>query len=614
MPRVPGYDNFQTSVATQPNAQFQGPSGPQAGAIAAEQQGQMGKALSSAGDAMVKIALAEAEKADTIRVEDAANQLDKIKVDRQIQALSLTGRAALERPDNKSLMDEESEALAKASDEITKGLGNDNQRAVFSRYAGRLTNQYRGQLGSHVLQQSKQFEADSAADKANTAYKTAGMLYADPLEVANARAKIQGVIDQTISMKGLDRTKDKEMISEIHSKLLTPLHTAVLDGFMTKSKDPLAAKAYYEQHSTEMSLQAKANFNDAITQSVAELKGTGKTQELVAAAGDGWSLKEIDGKLAEQFKNSPTELKFARSELKYQAALRDDAKRELENKQYGPVNILLGDALNAGKSIGKQDREKVLAPLRTSSPEAYAKAANLIDKHNDEIRREGHEAQSRARSLAESSPEKALNYIGLKMDMVRNPDKYRSADMQSVLREPVINGKLSPAQATSLTDLWVQLRKPEKQKEFATMLTADDHLDMRLAGTVVDGTQYSKLSKEKKEEIKNKARSIVEPLLAAYQAQTGDKADKKEIQGVIDSIFTNKTYRSTFLGASYGKQFTEQTIDAEGAPARLDAVATTAAVGQIPPAMRSRIASAIKASGGVPSDALILEYYNRRPQ
>jgi hypothetical protein len=564
---------------------------------------------------MAKLQLAEAEKVNKVRIDDAANQLDKIKLDRQLKALSLTGRAALERPDKKSLADEETDALGKDADTIAQSLGNDAQREAFKSYSGRLSNHYRGQLGTHVLQQSKQFEAESDADKVNVAVKTAGMLYGDATEVANARVKIDEVIQKTITNQGLDATKDKDMITEIKSKMLTPLHAAVLTGHI--KNDPSAAKAYYDLHSAEMSLQSKANFNDAITQGVAEQKGTGKVQELVGAAGDAWSLKELDGKLAEEFKGRPQELKFARAELKYQLALREDAKAETEKQQYGPVNIMIGDALNAGKSIGRQQREQVLGPLRASAPEAYAKAANLIDKHNDEIRREGFESQSRIRSLADSSPDKVLTFIAMKQDMITNKDKYRVADIAAALRDPVTKGSISAAQANSLADLWVQLRKPEKQKEFATLVSADTYLETRLAGTVVEGVPYSKMSKERRDEIKNKARATVEPLLAAYQAQTGDKADKQEVQGVIDSLFTNKTYRSTFLyidAMPVGEKYTETTIDEAGAQGRLDAVATRKSVASMPPDMRNRITTAIKAGGGVPSDELILQYYNQRPQ
>lgn len=612
MATVPVYDNFQTSVAQRPAAQFQGPSGPQAGALAADQLSQTGRALTQLGGEAARIALAEQQKADDLRITDARNQLDRIKTDRQLKALTLTGRAALERPDGKSLMDEEAEELDKASQQILSTLGNERQKQAFTQYTGQLTNHYRGQLGGHVIQQQKQFAQNTRESVIDNATKTAGLLYGDANEVAISRAKIYGVADEMIAEQGLDPLKDKEMIAGLRSKLISPLHAAVLTGFI--KNDPSRAEDYYNQHSAEMTLQAKVQFQDAVGTAAAEQRGTGKVQELMAAAGNDWNLRDIDRQLAETFKGKPQDLKYARAELQYQDKLRDDAVKNEEKTYLGPVDGLIGNAINAGRPISKQEIEQYVKPILAKNPELYRKAADAVDKHNDEIRREGFEAQSRARSLAESSPDKALNYIALKMDMVRNPTKYRAADMASILRDPVRKGALSTQQANSLTDIWVGLQKPEKQAEMATLVSADNYLDMRLAGVVVDGRKYTELPKDKQAEIKNQARAAAEPLLQAYQAQTGGKADKVEVQGVIDTLFTNKTYRSTIFGASYGQPFTEGAFDPAGATGRLSDVAIGRAVRQIPPTMRSRITNAIKANGGTPTDALILDYYNSRPQ
>lgn len=612
MATVPVYDNFQTSVAQRPAAQFQGPSGPQAGAIAADQLSQTGRALTQLGGEAARIALQEQQKADDLRITDARNQLDRIKTDRQLKALTLTGRAALERPDGKSLMDEEAEELDKASQQILSTLGNERQKQAFTQYTGQLTNHYRGQLGGHVIQQQKQFDQDTDNETLNGAYRTAGMLYGDANEVAISRAKVDAVIAKNIERNGLDPSKDKDMIDGMRAKMLSPLHAAVLTGFI--KNDPSRAEDYYNQHSAEMTLQAKVQFQDAVGTAAAEQRGTGKVQELMAAAGNDWNLRDIDRQLAETFKGKPQDLKYARAELQYQDKLRDDAVKNEEKTYLGPVDGLIGNAINAGRPISKQEVEQYVKPILAKNPELYRKAADAVDKHNDEIRREGFEAQSRARSLAESSPDKALNYIALKMDMVRNPTKYRAADMASILRDPVRKGSLSTQQANSLTDIWVGLQKPEKQAEMATLVSADNYLDMRLAGVVVDGRKYTELPKDKQAEIKNQARAAAEPLLQAYQAQTGGKADKVEVQGVIDTLFTNKTYRSTIFGQAYGAQFTEGAFDPAGATGRLSDVAIGRAVRQIPPAMRSRITNAIKANGGTPTDALILDYYNSRPQ
>lgn len=621
MATVPVYNNLQTSVSAGPGTMLsgsrgpqllQGPSGPQAGAVGADQLNQTGQALQNAGGAVARIALEEQQKADDLRISDARNQLDRIKTDRQLKALTLTGRAALERPDGKSLMDEEAEELDKASQKILESLGNTRQKQAFTQYTGQLTNHYRTQLGGHVIQQQKQFDQDTDNETLNGAYRTAGMLYGDANEVAISRAKVDGVIAKTIERNGLDAGKDKDMIEGMRAKMLSPLHAAVLTGFI--KNDPSRAEDYYNRHSAEMTLQAKVQFQDAVGTAAAEQRGTGKVQELMVAAGNDWNLRDIDRQLAEAFKGKPQDLKYARSELAYQDKLRDDAVKNEEKAYLGPVDGLIGNAITAGRPISKQEIEQYVKPILAKNPELYRKAAAAVDQHNDEIRREGFEAQSRARSLAESSPDKALNFIALKMDMVRNPTKYRAADMVSVLRDPVSKGSLSAQQAGALADIWVNLQKPEKQAEMATLVSADDHLDMRLAGVVVGGRKFTDLPKDKQAELKNQARAAAEPLLQAYQAQTGGKADKVEVQGVIDTLFTNKTYRSTIFGASYGQPFTEGAFDPEGAKARLSDVAIGRAVRQIPPTMRTRISNAITANGGTPTDALILEYFNSRPQ
>ena len=75
MPRVPTYDNFQTSISQAPRAQFQAPSGPTGDAIAANNLSQTGQALSQAGGAMAKMALDAATQANQVRVDEALNQL-----------------------------------------------------------------------------------------------------------------------------------------------------------------------------------------------------------------------------------------------------------------------------------------------------------------------------------------------------------------------------------------------------------------------------------------------------------------------------------------------------------------------------------------------------------
>lgn len=286
MPRVPSYDNFQAQETVNPTVQFQAPSGPTAGSIVAEQQGQMGRAMQGAGSEINKIAIDAQQQANQLRVEDVAAQLDKIKLDRQIKALSLTGRAALERPNKQSLIDEEAGALDRSAQELAASLGNNAQKVEFQKYAARLSNQYRGQIGSHVIQQQGKFEEETQTGKLNTAVNKAGLLAADPVEVKDSRDKVEQVVQWQINKLGLTPAKDAELISDIRTKAMSQLHGAVLAGLLKPNSSGMAlttqAQEYYRANSAEMTLQARANAQDALNQATTSEKAQSIGQDLAA--------------------------------------------------------------------------------------------------------------------------------------------------------------------------------------------------------------------------------------------------------------------------------------------------------------------------------------------
>ncbi len=155
MPRVPTYDNFQTQVSGQPNVQIQAPSGPAPGAIAADQASQFGQSLTRSGDAAGKIALAAADQANQVRVNDAMNQAriaaQDLAYNKDTGYLSLKGNAALTRPDGQSLNQEYGSKLQEQIGALTSSLSNPAQQRAFQMQANDLTTQFRGQVETHML-------------------------------------------------------------------------------------------------------------------------------------------------------------------------------------------------------------------------------------------------------------------------------------------------------------------------------------------------------------------------------------------------------------------------------------------------------------------------------
>jgi hypothetical protein len=260
MPIVPSYDNFQASPNGQPNVHFNTPEMPD---YAGQQAKQLGQGLSAAGGVRGKYAMEAADEVNQVRTNDALNQLVKARTDLQLEAMQLTGRAALERPDGKSLPDEYTERLDKMGREIAAGLGNDNQRKAFTQQAGQLSGQFRGTMGSHMLQQHKQFKADTQNATVEEAQRQAGLLFGDAAVLGQSASAIRAVVEQIKTDNGWDVIKDKALIDSATVHAMSPMHAAVLKG-MIDGNQLDKARQYYNDNSAELNTQARVQAHDAL--------------------------------------------------------------------------------------------------------------------------------------------------------------------------------------------------------------------------------------------------------------------------------------------------------------------------------------------------------------
>jgi len=146
MPRVPTYDNYQTTPNTLPQARLVTPDTPD---IAGAQAQQSGRALTAGGQAIAKIALDMQQQANQLRIDDGLNQLKeetlRLTYDKEVGFTNLKGIDALERPGDQPLADEYSETLQSRINEISASLGNDVQRQAFTLQANDVVTSMRGQ-------------------------------------------------------------------------------------------------------------------------------------------------------------------------------------------------------------------------------------------------------------------------------------------------------------------------------------------------------------------------------------------------------------------------------------------------------------------------------------
>ena len=184
MPKIPVYDNFQTQVSSPSAGQFQVPSGPAAGAIAADQISQQGQALTRSGDTVGRIALDVADQVNQVRVNDAINQARQAAQDlaynKDTGYVNLRGNDALTRPDGKSLTEEYGSKLQDTISNIAGTLGNPAQQRAFQMQSADIETQFHGQVQSHMLQQFQSYHDDVDDATAKLASDNARLHWGDP--------------------------------------------------------------------------------------------------------------------------------------------------------------------------------------------------------------------------------------------------------------------------------------------------------------------------------------------------------------------------------------------------------------------------------------------------
>lgn len=211
MPRVPTYDNFQTSISGPSNVQFQNPTGPTPGGIAADQLNQFGQAASRTGDAVGKIVLDVQDQANQVRVNDAVNQAriaaQDLAYNQQSGYLTKKGANAFldneGKPLEQPLTQSYGEKLQSTLSDIAANLGNDQQRRQFQLHAGDMAAQFHGQVESHMLQQFGQYKDATDDATAKLAGQTAQLSWNNPDIVASSIDQAKAAIRSKAERAGL---------------------------------------------------------------------------------------------------------------------------------------------------------------------------------------------------------------------------------------------------------------------------------------------------------------------------------------------------------------------------------------------------------------------------
>lgn len=274
MPVVPSYGAPNVNSTGLPGATLHA----LPGLLQARQLQEAGQSVQQAGNDASRIALAAANQANQLRVDEALNKAKEaaqnLTFDKDVGFTTLKGVKALDRPDGQPLAEEYSAKLREQIGTLSAGLGNDAQRQAFALHANDILTAFHGTALRHESSEFKAYGLSVAEGIQATALRDISLNWRDPAAVASAVDRIQAETYRQAQFLG----KSAEWQEAQARKLTSDAHRlAALTAL--EQNDVAYADAYLKHHSGQMDAADILAVRGHITKEV-------DTRVGLAAAGD----------------------------------------------------------------------------------------------------------------------------------------------------------------------------------------------------------------------------------------------------------------------------------------------------------------------------------------
>ena len=367
MPRLPGPDDLGGARILDgggvPSYGIQRPDTPRPDNTKAEALSVLAKAVGQSSDAIFKVVAKEEERADTVRAEDAFNQLRSTQQDltlgKENGFVNLRGGDAEKTP----ILEQWTQKFDDRQRALADGLGNDRQRERFNRRAAVVRTQFQGGIYEHLGRESNAYAESVYKTALDTEIRSVGDNPEDDLTVGLSFVRVADVTEQEAKRLG----KSAEEIQLAKEKASDALWVSRLEAW--RLRNPVGAlKAFQENQEfigshTRVRL-AESLFRDAAPVLAAELNTTGGPPVPASAL----ATAETPGAEIER----QTRLSFIEEQAK-KAGGADKLPRGIRNNN--PGNVISGPTRWEGEIEGADPRYSSFA-----SPEAgiRAMAKNLV--------------------------------------------------------------------------------------------------------------------------------------------------------------------------------------------------------------------------------------------
>lgn len=282
-----------------------------------------------------KIQLDAIEQANQVRINEALNEAVQTRLaltyDPKEGYVHLQGKAAIERPDNKSLDMEYGQRYDDAIQGIAARLGNDRQRAIFMEKASTLSTQFKGGLMEHVAKEFTNHSLSVQSGTIATSIGQMGLSFGDPEALSQSIAAIKGATAEEGRLRGWSA----QQIEAATVKNLSAGHATVVKSALDAGMNEYAEE-YFKIHKAEFSNEARMTVQAAVNEGVLEVKVQNAADSLIEKYGSdsAGAMEEIrqkyEGKERKEIENRF--LLEARRQREFQKERQDEAMQNAWGK------------------------------------------------------------------------------------------------------------------------------------------------------------------------------------------------------------------------------------------------------------------------------------------
>lgn len=245
---------------------------------AAESLGHTGNEFERAAS----IALQAKEQQDTVRAEDAVNQLRMKQLDMTYGKegfANLKGGDAVNRP----LMKEYGAGFDQAAAQIAGGLGNDYQRQLFQRRAQVAGMQLREDVARHVMHESNVYAETVFASKMDVEAKAAGARWNTADGASVPLLNIANAVQLEAERRGLAGEEGKVWIADQMAKAKSKVFTAQIQSALTSdpSTGPFEAQALLKRYGDDLDPVQRAVLTHQVTAAVRPIQAKSDAEKSV---------------------------------------------------------------------------------------------------------------------------------------------------------------------------------------------------------------------------------------------------------------------------------------------------------------------------------------------